>query len=96
MRVLVVEDNLDIATAIKTMLSRRKFAVDLASDGESGLQYLLRGTYDVAIIDVMLPRRDGFSICRTCARGRHHDAAFDPDGSRRGRRSYPRPRRRGG
>jgi two-component system, OmpR family, response regulator len=64
MRVLVVEDNLEIATAIKTMLARRKFAVDLAPDGESGLEFLLRGTYDVAIVDVVLPRRDGFSICR--------------------------------
>ena len=64
MRILLVEDNLEVATAIKTMLTRRKFAVDLAADGESGLDYLLRGTYDVAIVDVMLPRRDGFSLCR--------------------------------
>jgi two-component system OmpR family response regulator len=64
MRVLVVEDNLDIAAAIKAMLGRRKFAVDLASEGERGLECLLRGSYDIAIVDVMLPRRDGFSICR--------------------------------
>jgi DNA-binding response OmpR family regulator len=64
MRVLLVEDNPEIANAIRTMLLRRKFAVDVASDGESGLEHLLRGTYDVAIVDVVLPKRDGFSICR--------------------------------
>jgi two-component system OmpR family response regulator len=64
MRVLLVEDNPEIANAIRTMLLRRKFAVDVAADGESGLEQLLRGTYDVAIVDVVLPKRDGFSICR--------------------------------
>jgi DNA-binding response OmpR family regulator len=64
MRVLLVEDNPEIANAIRTMLVRRKFAVDVAVDGESGLEHLLRGTYDVAIVDVVLPKRDGFSICR--------------------------------
>jgi len=64
MRVLVVEDNAEIAGAIRTMLQRRKFAVDVANDGEVGLDHVLRGTYDVAIVDVVLPRRDGFAICR--------------------------------
>jgi len=64
MRVLLVEDNPEIANAIRTMLLRRKFAVDVAVDGESGLEQLLRGIYDVAIVDVVLPKRDGFSICR--------------------------------
>jgi DNA-binding response OmpR family regulator len=65
MRVLLVEDDPEIAGAIRTMLARQKFAVDLAADGEAGLDYLLRGTYDVAIVDVMLPKRDGFSLCRS-------------------------------
>jgi DNA-binding response OmpR family regulator len=65
MRVLVVEDNPEIASAIRTMLQRRRFAVDVAADGDEGLDHVLRGTYDVAIIDVVLPRRDGFAICRT-------------------------------
>jgi DNA-binding response OmpR family regulator len=65
MRVLLIEDNNDIASSIRTMLARRKYAVDVAVDGELGLDQLLRGTYDVAIIDVVLPKRDGFTICRT-------------------------------
>lgn len=65
MRVLVIEDNNDIAGAIRTMLQRRKFSVDVAEDGEAGLEHLLRAVYDVAVVDVVLPKRDGFSLCRT-------------------------------
>ena len=64
MRVLVIEDDADIASAITSMLARRRYAVDVASDGQSGLVQLLSGSYDVAIVDVALPKRDGFSICR--------------------------------
>jgi two-component system, OmpR family, response regulator len=64
-RVLLVEDDPEIAGAIRTMLGRQKYAVDVAVDGEAGLDYLLRGTYDLAIVDVMLPKRDGFSLCRS-------------------------------
>jgi DNA-binding response OmpR family regulator len=64
LRILVVEDQGDIADAIRAMLERRKYAVDVAADGESGLDMLLRGTYDAAVIDVVLPGRDGFTISR--------------------------------
>jgi DNA-binding response OmpR family regulator len=64
MRILVVEDNAMVASAVQGMLERCKYAVDVAFDGESGLDYLLRETYDAAIVDVGLPRRDGFAIAR--------------------------------
>jgi two-component system OmpR family response regulator len=64
MRVLVIEDDVDMSTAIAAMLSRRRYAVDVAFDGDVGLDRLLGGIYDVAIVDVGLPSRDGFSICR--------------------------------
>jgi DNA-binding response OmpR family regulator len=64
MRVLVIEDDEDISGAISSMLGRRRYVVDVASDGQSGLDKLLGGGYDVAIVDVALPGRDGFSICR--------------------------------
>ena len=63
-RILVVEDQREIAQAIRAMLERRKYAVDVASDGESGYDMLLRGTYDAAVVDVVLPGRDGFALCR--------------------------------
>jgi DNA-binding response OmpR family regulator len=62
MRILVIEDNASVAGAVRTMLERRKYAVDVAQDGETGLDHLLRQTYDAAIVDVVLPGRDGFSI----------------------------------
>lgn len=64
MRILVIEDNDVIANAIRTMLEGRKYAVDVAGDGEAGLDCLLRGIYDAAVVDVGLPRRDGFSIAQ--------------------------------
>jgi two-component system OmpR family response regulator len=62
MRILVIEDNHVVAKAVRSMLESRRYAVDVAADGESGLDYLLRGIYDAAIVDIGLPRRDGFSI----------------------------------
>ncbi len=65
MRILFVEDNREIADAVRAMLERRKFAVTIESDGERGLEALLDPTYDAAIVDIVLPRRDGFSVCRS-------------------------------
>lgn len=64
MRILVIEDNASVASAVRSMLERTKYAVDVAPDGETGLDCLLRQTYDAAIVDVVLPKRDGFSIAQ--------------------------------
>jgi two-component system OmpR family response regulator len=63
-RILVIEDNVEIAEAVRAMLERRKFAVQIATDGESGLNALLEANFDAAVVDLVLPGRDGFSICR--------------------------------
>jgi DNA-binding response OmpR family regulator len=63
-RILVIEDQREIAEALRSMLERRKYAVELASDGDTGYDLLLRGTYDAAIVDVVLPGRDGFALTR--------------------------------
>ena len=62
MRLLLIEDSAPIAGAVRAMLERRKFAVDVAADGETGLDHLLRQNYDAAVVDIVLPQRDGFSI----------------------------------
>lgn len=53
-----------MANAVRAMLERRKYAVDIATDGDAGLDFLLRDAYDAAILDVGLPKRDGFEIAR--------------------------------
>ena len=61
MRILLVEDDLKIASFIMKGLRSAGFAVDHAADGEDGLHLALTEPYDAAIIDIMLPRLDGLS-----------------------------------
>lgn len=62
MRILLVEDDPKIASFIEKGLRAAGYAVDHASDGEAGLQLALSEPYDAAIVDIMLPRRDGLSL----------------------------------
>ena len=61
---LVVEDEISIQRILQYDLMQSGFSVDLASDGEEGLQKALADEYDVMLLDVMLPKRDGFSVCK--------------------------------
>jgi two-component system OmpR family response regulator len=61
-RALVVEDDATIADFVARGLREASFAVDEAADGEAGLEAARRQSYDVAIVDLMLPRRDGLSL----------------------------------
>jgi two-component system, OmpR family, response regulator len=62
MRVLLVEDDATIAEFVARGMREAGFAVDHESDGEAGLRAALDKPYDVAIVDVMLPRRDGLTV----------------------------------
>ena len=62
MKALVVEDDASIAEFVARGLREAGFAVDTAGDGDEGLTAALGSAYDVAIVDVMLPRRDGLSL----------------------------------
>ena len=62
MRALVVEDDNKIASFVVNGLKQNGFAVDHASDGETGLELARAVTYDAAVLDIMLPKRDGLSI----------------------------------
>src|SRR6476660_3738916 len=64
MRVLVIEDDIRLARLIGRVLEEERMTVDVAHDGETGLERALRGAAQVAIIDWMLPGRDGPAICR--------------------------------
>ena len=62
MRALIIEDDQTIADFVSRGLKEAGFAVDQAKDGEEGLALALDTPYDVAIVDLMLPKRDGVSI----------------------------------
>jgi two-component system OmpR family response regulator len=62
MRALIVEDDVTIAEFVARGLREAGFAVDHAADGESGLHLAVSGAYDVAVMDVMLPKLDGLSL----------------------------------
>jgi two-component system, OmpR family, response regulator len=71
MRILLVEDDEAIAGLLSRGLREAGFAVDLAVDGESGLSAALERTYDAAVVDLMLPRRDGLSLIEELRRKRN-------------------------
>src|SRR4029078_11308561 len=62
MRALLVEDDAAIADFVVRGLREAGFAVDHQADGEAGLAAAVTGAYDVAVVDLMLPRRDGLSL----------------------------------
>jgi two-component system OmpR family response regulator len=62
MRALLVEDDASIADFVSRGLRESGFAVDHAADGDAGLEAAVSGGHDVAIIDLMLPKRDGLSL----------------------------------
>lgn len=64
MRVLLVEDEPRIAGFIAKGLRERAYAVDVARDGEEALYYASVNEYDLVILDVMLPIKDGYGVCR--------------------------------
>ncbi|MDP9185001.1 MAG: response regulator, partial [Actinomycetota bacterium] len=71
MRVLLVEDEVKMARAVRRGLEQEGYAVDAVADGGDALHRALYEDYDAIVLDVMLPGRDGFTVCRELrARGR--------------------------
>src|SRR5215471_3414141 len=64
MRILLVEDEPDAARILAKGLRRQKYAVDVAADGEEAEYQASVNDYDLIILDVMLPRKDGLDVCR--------------------------------
>lgn len=64
MRLLIIEDEFNLADAIASKLKSEKFLVDIATDGEEGLYKALTNAYDLIILDVMLPHKNGFEILK--------------------------------
>lgn len=68
MKVLIVEDDERLAAALEKILKDNSYDIESAHDGQTGLNYALVGNYDVIILDVMLPKLDGFEVTRELRR----------------------------
>ena len=64
MRILLVEDNKRLSDSLRMTLEDDGYAVDTAYDGLDGEEMALMGTYDIIILDIMLPHKDGLAVCR--------------------------------
>jgi len=64
MKILIVEDTEKLAKYMKQMLEEETYAVDVVGDGKTGERRILNGSYDVVILDIMLPEQDGITTCK--------------------------------
>ena len=65
MRILIIEDEPDVAAFVKKALMGENHAVDIAHDGSKGEYLGLTESYDLIILDVMLPKKDGFAVLKS-------------------------------
>ena len=70
MRLLVIEDEVDLVRVIQQALEEEGFSIDTAMDGEVGLSKARSWDYDAIILDIMLPRLDGFGVLRELRKGK--------------------------
>ena len=64
MKILIVEDDENLALAIAQILNEQKYQTEIAYNGEDGLDYALHDNYDLILLDIMLPKLDGFSLVK--------------------------------
>ena len=64
MKILIVEDEVLLADSLKTLLEKKGFTVEVAYDGETGKDYAETGVYDLLILDVMMPKLNGYDLAR--------------------------------
>lgn len=65
MRLLLAEDEVSLARAITVLLEKNHYSVDAVDNGADALDYLTNGSYDGAILDIMMPKTDGLTVLRT-------------------------------
>ena len=76
MKALIVEDEIKTGDYLRKGLSENGFVVDLASNGHDGLHLALTGEYDVIVLDVMLPGKDGWSVLQELRRSQQTPVIF--------------------
>lgn len=70
-RILVVEDEMHLAEALGQIMRECRYTVDIVNDGEDGYDYAASGIYDVIVLDVMLPKMNGFEVVRELRRNKN-------------------------
>ena len=77
MRILIAEDEVTIARALKVMLEKNKYAVDMVHNGTDALDYIRATSYDALVLDIMMPGKDGIEVLKTArAEGNATPALF--------------------
>lgn len=65
MKILIIEDEYSLADAICEILQKEKFLVEIATDGQEGEDLALTNDYDLILLDIMLPSKNGFAVLQT-------------------------------
>lgn len=76
MRILVVEDEKDLNNIIKKHLKKNNFSVDSVFNGEEALEYLDYGTYDLIVLDIMLPKVNGYEVIKKLRENKNETAVL--------------------
>ena len=76
MKILVVEDEKDLNNIITKHLKKNNFSVDSVFDGEEALEYLNYGDYDVIILDVMMPKMNGYEVVKNLRANKNETAVL--------------------
>ncbi len=64
MKILIIEDEQRLADSLGELLQSKGFEVEIVYDGESGAQYAELGVYDLLVLDVMMPKMNGYEVAR--------------------------------
>lgn len=64
MKILLVDDEIQLTSALKVILEKNNFLVDCANNGEEGLDMALTGIYDVIVLDIMMPKLNGYEVLK--------------------------------
>ena len=83
MWLLLAEDEKALSRALVAILERSSYSVDAVFDGQTALEYLESEEYDGVILDVMMPRLDGFEVLKALLAGRQSGPGFNADRQKR-------------
>ena len=67
MKILIIEDEKLLADSLKVLLEKRGFTVECVYDGQTGAEYAETGVYDLLILDVMMPKMNGYQVSASSA-----------------------------